>query len=156
MALITLEDYFGPYWESGEDTAPMRADAAALLERVNRALEAARHDGVVLVTNPKTGSLVSGEGNGGFRDRRCRVGPAESKHRFGHAIDVYDPLRLLARWCLRNETLLRELGIAGMERPEWTPTWTHLQDLPVRSGTWCFVPADTPPLAASLPEQRGA
>lgn len=154
--LITLEDYFGPYWERGEDTPEMRANAARLLDRVNPALEAARSDGVVLVPNPNTGSLVSGKGNGGFRDRRCSVGPATSKHRSGHAVDVYDPLRLFARWCLRREALLRELGIAGMERPEWTPTWTHLQDLPVRSGTWCFVPSDAPPLAASLPEQRRA
>lgn len=156
MAPITLEDYFGPYWCKGEDTPAMRAAAFELLAAVNRALEAAIADGVALVLNPKTGSYVSGEGNGGFRGRASRVGPSGSKHRSAHAIDIYDPLRLFARWCLRNEARLREFGIAGMERPEWTPTWTHLQDLPVRSGTWCFVPSEAPPLARALPEQDGA
>ncbi len=156
MALITLEDYFGPYWGKGEDTPAMRAAAAQLIAAVNPALDAAIADGVALLLNPKTGSFVSGGGNGGFRDRRCTVGPPGSKHRSAHAIDIYDPLRLFARWCLRNEARLREFGIAGMERPEWTPTWTHLQVLPVRSGTWCFVPSEAPPLAGALPEQQGA
>ncbi|MDA8108080.1 MAG: hypothetical protein M0015_05555 [Betaproteobacteria bacterium] len=156
MNLIALEDYFGPFWNHGEDTPETRAAATQLLVAVNRALEAAIADGVVLILNPKTGSYVSGEGNGGFRGRASPVGPPGSKHRSAHAIDIYDPLRLFACWCLRNEARLRELGIAGMERPEWTPTWTHLQDLPVRSGTWCFVPSDTPPLAAALPEQDRA
>jgi hypothetical protein len=154
--MISLEHYFGPYWDKGEDTPELRAAATRLLAAVNRVLEAALADGVALVPNPKTGSYVSGEGNGGFRDRRCRVGPATSKHRSAQAIDIYDPMRLFARWCLRNETRLRGLGIAGMERPEWTPTWTHLQIVPVRSGTWCFVPSETPPLASALPEQEGA
>jgi hypothetical protein len=154
--LITLEHYFGPYWGKGEDTPEMRAAATWLLAAVNRALEAALADGVALVANPKTGSYVSGEGNGGFRDSVCAVGPATSKHRSAHAVDIYDPLRLFARWCLRNEARLRAIGIAAMERPEWTPTWTHLQDLPVRSGTWCFVPSETTPLASALPEQEGA
>ncbi|HVB48549.1 MAG TPA: hypothetical protein VNF69_09195 [Burkholderiales bacterium] len=153
---ITLEDYFGPFWGRGEDTPEMRDTATRLLSAVNRALDAALADGVALMLNPKTGSYVSGEGNGGFRGRASAVGPSGSKHRSAHAIDIYDPLRLFARWCLRNEARFRTLGIAGMERPEWTPTWTHLQDLPVRSGTWCFVPADTAPLAGALPEQEGA
>lgn len=153
---ITLVQYFGPYWGCGEDTPQLRASAQRLLERVNRALGAALADNVPLECNPRTGSFVSGDGNGGFRGSHCTVGAPGSQHRSAHAVDIYDPRRLFARWCLRNEALLRELGIAGMERPEWTPSWTHLQDKAVRSGTWCFTPADTPPLATRLPEQERA
>lgn len=152
--LISLRDYFGPFWNRGEDTPAMRATAMQLLGAVNRTLEAALADGVALVPNPRTGSYVSGEGNGGFRGSASSVGPPGSKHRSAHAVDIHDPLRLFARWCLRNEPRLRAFGIAAIERPEWTPTWAHLQDVPVRSGSWCFVPSDTPPLAAALPEQE--
>lgn len=153
---ITLEEYFGPYLGLGEDTAEMRANATALLKLVNAALEMAITDGVALVPNPHTGTYVSGDGHGGFRGRACTVGATQSMHRSAEAIDVYDPLRRLAAWAVANRLRLVALGILGMERPEWTPTWVHWQIVPVRSHTWCFIPSDAPPLAAALPEQASA
>ena len=156
MERITLEDYFGPYWLKGEDTAAMHANAMALLGSVNGALELAIADGVTLFPNPKTGTYVSGEGHGGFRDSACTVGAKASRHRKAMAVDVYDPQRRLATWAIHNKDRLISLGILGMERPEWTPTWCHLQIEWVGSRTWCYIPSSAPALADALPGQAEA
>jgi len=153
MERITLEEYFGPYLSGGEDTPAMRANAAQLLDAVNAALEAAIADGVPLMPNPVTGSYVSGDGHGGFRDSHCTVGAKNSRHRSAQAVDIYDPMRRLAAWAVQHGPRLIALGLLGMERPEWTPTWVHWQSPRVASGTWCFIPSSAAPAAAQLPEQ---
>lgn len=151
--MITLDDYAGPYadhpdWKRHE----VQDDAALLVKAVDQILFIAEHE-IVLRKNPNTLTYVAGNGNGGFRPQDSPVGAANSAHKRGRAVDIYDPYRELARWCLRNQGRLERYGILAMEDPRWTPTWVHMQTVPVRSGNFSFIPNSSPPLAAALPEQ---
>lgn len=158
---ITMADYLGRY--DADSSAAVRVAAGDLLVAVNELLDAADADGVQFHSNPGTGNLVSGQGNGGYRPPYVRVGAKHSKHRTGHAVDIYDPRRELAAWCiahtepacskLGNPDRLAEFGFA-MEDPRWAPTWTHLQDLLPASGKRVFIPSSEPPLAKALPGQE--
>lgn len=150
---ISMADYLGRY--QAESTSAVRIAAGDLLVAVNELLDLAVADGVPLYANPSTSNLVSGQGNGGFRPPWVRVGAEHSKHRTGHAVDIYDPRRELAAWCVANQDKLVECGLA-MEDPRWTPTWVHLQDLLPGSGRHVFIPSSDPPLAAALPGQEVA
>ena len=148
---ITLADWLGKYLEHPDATSEVRAAAESMLDKVNQLRAAATASGLVLVSNPATGCGVSGNGNGGFRPCDCSVGAAGSRHKDGHAVDSYDPHRTFARWCLQHPAALDRLGL-HMEDPRWTPTWTHLQDVPPKSGRRVFIPSCAP-LAPALPEQ---
>ena len=153
--MITLAQYLGPYARSASVTPEIMVNAQALLSAVDGVLQAAKSDGVKLHVNPVTGSFVSGDGNGGFRVPTVAVGAPQSKHKTGHAVDVYDPHRELASWAWRNRPLVANAGL-HIERPEWTPTWVHFQNVAPGSGVFAFIPNNNPPLAAKLPEQDAA
>lgn len=146
--MITATDYFGRYAEHDDATAERRYHATALLDVVNDLLEAAAADGCDLPENPTTGSQISGSGNGGFRPQDSKVGAGGSKHKDGRAVDIYDPARQFASWCLAHPKELEKRGLY-MEDPRWTPTWVHLQDVPPGSGKLVFIPSATPALAAA-------
>lgn len=146
--MITSAQYFGRYAEHPDATAERRYHATALLDVVNDLLEVAEADGCALPQNPKTGSRISGSGNGGFRPRDSKVGADNSKHKDGRGIDIYDPQRQFASWCLAHPQELESRGI-HMEDPRWTPTWVHLQDVPPGSGKLVYVPSAAPALAAT-------
>lgn len=139
---ITIENYFG----SEAALSEYRLNAGGLLETVNLVLGLAWSDGIELEINPHTGTLISGNGHGGFRAASVDVGALHSKHRTGQAVDVYDPHRHLAAWAMQNSRLLQNYGLA-IERPEWTPTWVHFQNVPPSSGVFAFIPNSSPPLA---------
>lgn len=65
----------------------------------------------------------------------------KSHHMTGHAVDISDPHRYLARRVLeiQNLALLDKHGLIA-ENPEHTKTWVHLQDVPVPSGRRIFNP----------------
>lgn len=153
--MITLDQYFGPHASSPDATPEVREAAGHLLDSVSEILQAAQNDGLDLPVNPATGSLIAGNGNGGFRPSASTVGAPASKHKSGHAVDIHDPKRELARWAWKNKALLEYHGL-HIERPEWTPTWLHLQDVPPASGVFAFIPNSSAPLAAKLPEQLTA
>jgi hypothetical protein len=153
--MITREQYFGPYIGNAEVTPEMEANADGLLGKVNGVLDAAASDGITLHVNPHTGCNVAGDGNGGFRLQATTVGADHSKHKVAHAVDVYDPHRELASWVWTNQAVLEAAGL-HIERPEWTPTWVHMQDVPPASGVFAFIPNNNPPLASKLPEQMVA
>ena len=157
--MISLADYWmGRDVEFAADlTDEIVNNAHVLLERVNGLLARAAQDDVEPGVEPDTGTAVSS----GWRpkpvnDTIPNAAPT-SKHITGLAIDLCDtlPERPLARWCLRNRAVLRELGL-WLEDPRWTPTWVHLQSLPPGSGDRVFVPSTAPALAAALPEQLSA
>ena len=150
--MITMADYLGPYASHPDATSEIRGTAARMLDKVNRLHTLAEADGVQLRTNPKTGSRVSGSGNGGFRPQDCPVGSASSPHKIGRGVDTYDPDRSFAAWCLAHIEVLAAEGLF-MEDPRWTPTWTHLDDRGPKSGRRVFIPSNDPPLCAALPGQ---
>lgn len=156
MGAITLEQYAGPYLGHVDLTLERRSAAIDLLAAVNGVLAMADAEGVDVMINPVTATRISGSGNGGFRPQSCPIGASQSAHKRGMAIDLYDPHRALARWVLRNLDRVRAAGVRGMENPQWTPSWCHLQTVTVGSGRFVFVPDSSPPLASPLPEQAGA
>jgi hypothetical protein len=152
--MISLLEYFGPWDGHADDTPARRANAERLLGRVNPMLSAAASDGVDLELNPGTNSLVSGHGLGGFRPQACGVGAPRSRHKEGSALDVYDPHRALAGWCIEHPEALLAANLY-MEDPRWTPTWVHLQTEPPLSGKRVYIPSSSPPLATRLAGQQG-
>lgn len=148
---ITAAQYFGPYAEHHDATAERRYHATALLDVVNDLLDAAARDGCELPHDPDTGCVIGGNGNGGFRPQDSKVGAQNSKHKDGRAVDIYDPRRQFASWCLAHPEELEKRGLY-MEDPRWTPVWLHLQDVPPKSGRLVYIPSMTPALASNPPE----
>lgn len=146
---ITIEEYFGEYWDHPDATPEKKLAAAAMLAKVNALRAEAAVDGVQFQVNPHTGNFIAGNGHGGFRPEDCDVGADHSQHKGGRAVDNYDPLRRFSAWCAKHDDRLRAHGLYR-EREEWTPSWTHTQDVPPRSGKVAFIPSSSPPLASSL------
>lgn len=138
--MITLDEYVGPYADSPCWTPERRANAHSLLLPATWALEKImREAGIVFRDSPKTGSGISGSGNGGFRPQDCPIGAARSLHKQGLAVDRYDPAGEIDAWCLNNLPALERCGI-WVESPSKTIGWSHWQCLPPRSGNRVFLP----------------
>lgn len=146
---IALDKYLAGH----EVSAEIRANAEELLGRVDVLLECAQDDKILLCVNSKTESLISGSGSGGYRTPDNPVGAKSSRHKKGQAVDIYDPMRDLAQWCIDNENVLEQCGL-WMEDPRWTPTWVHLQSEPPGSGHRYFIPSNDSPLAPALKRRK--
>jgi len=138
----------------GAMTDAIVRNASDLLGRVNLFLTWASADGVQPALDAATGTHVAS----GWRPREVNDATsnaaARSNHIFGNAIDLRDTSgRDLARWCLRNEDDMAEIGL-WMEDPRWTPSWVHLQRVPPKSGRRVYIPSSSPPKCAALPEQE--
>lgn len=154
--MITLEDYFGTYWDHPDKTEEVERNAVELLERCNRLYAMAAADGCELLINPKTGTGVSGKTEGGFRPGDSHTGATNSTHKTGQGVDRYDPNRRLAAWILANPEKLKECDLY-MEDCRWTVTlnkdgsvrggWVHLQYVPPRSKRRIYIPNQNAPLA---------
>ena len=134
------------------------AFAVGLLEKVNALLGAAAGAGVYgYDIDPDTDSQVSGakggSGDGGYRLPESTTGAKNSAHRYAKAVDVFDPKRKLASWCVLNQHEMDKLGLY-MEDPRWTPVWCHFQTVPPASWRRIYVPSITAPLAEALPGQK--
>lgn len=138
--MITLEQYFGPWLDHRLVTDEMHAAARDLLTRVNALLAEAERDGVSLDINPRTRTLISGAGNGGWRLPTSEVGAPRSSHKEGRAVDIYDPNDGdLDAWCLDHLGRLIALGLY-LEHPAATKGWCHLTTRAPRSGNRVFYP----------------
>jgi uncharacterized protein YcbK (DUF882 family) len=71
---------------------------------------------------------------------------AHSKHMEGLAADIADADGDIMRWTLANLDFIKSLGV-HMEDWRWTPTWTHYQIVPPKSGNMIFIPSTAPALA---------
>lgn len=140
MKPITLSQYFGVFDRTPEVLDEHRANAETLIARVNALLTLAERGGVTLETNQKTGSMISGSGNGGWRLRTATFGAENSSHKEGQGIDIYDPNDGdLDAWCLTHLTDLIVLGLY-MEHPSMTKGWCHLTTRAPRSKHRVFYP----------------
>jgi hypothetical protein len=116
----------------GELTDAIRANVAELLGRVNLLLSWAYADNVRPALDRTTGTHVaSGWRPAEINDATANAA-AHSTHLTGEAID------------------LRDNGTLWMERPQWTPSWVHLQTVPPKSHRRYYVPSSKPPLCAAL------
>lgn len=151
--MITIAQYFG----DKPRTMAQEKTAAAMLEQVNELLYLASQSSAYdYPENPNTHSCISGSkggsGDGGFRLPDSKTGAKNSKHKLACAVDVYDPARILAQWCVKNKDKLFEIGLF-CEDFRWTPTWVHLQNIQPASRKVIFIPSNTPPLAPALEGQ---
>jgi hypothetical protein len=154
--MIIADDYYmsrdAKY--PSELTEEIREHVAELLGRVNLLLSWAYADNVRPALDHATGTHVAS----GWRPRAVNDATsnaaASSKHLTGEGIDLRDNgTRDLAQWCLKNEESLTEIGL-WMERPQWCPTWVHLQIVPPGSRRRYYVPSSKPPLVAALPGEE--
>lgn len=148
--MLTLEHYFAGYPDHPGITEGHRQAAIETVRRANVILGVA---GVPLRINPHTDSRVSGQTNGGWRPRDCPIGAANSHHKLGQAVDIYDPYRELATWCANHLKELEEIGL-WMEDFRWTPSWVHFQTVSPGSDIRVFIPSNTPPLAPPVEGQK--
>lgn len=135
--MLTMAAYAGKWLAHPDFTKPYQNNAATLIKNVSLLLNAAERAGVVIPTNPATGSQVSGEQYGGFRPQACPIGAPQSAHKTGMAVDVYDPENKLDAWI--NDGILTQYQLYR-EAPESTPGWCHLTTRPPRSGRRTFKP----------------
>jgi len=154
--MLSIQDYWmGRDRQYAADLTPQIIEnAEKLVRRIDTLLGKAAAGNVAPGIDEETLTCVaSGWRPPAVNNNTVNASPT-SPHLQGLGIDLRDtPDRALARFCLRHTGLLAELGL-WMEDPRWTPTWVHLQTKPPRSGDRVFVPSDTPPLAAALPEQQ--
>jgi len=152
--MISLADYFKAYAGYPEITPEIEANAADLLAKHGALMAYAVADGWKPQVNPVTGTMVSGDQNGGWRPQACPIGAPDSTHKKGKAVDTHDPGRRLASWCMANLDRLRDLGLY-MEDPRWTAWkkggggWVHLQSVPPRSGKLVYIPSTADAIAGN-------
>jgi len=125
--MITEDQYFGVYADSPDRTDEMNLNARKFLPISNAMQAEMEADGVVFQINPKTGSQISGETNGGFRPQACQDGAANSSHKEARAVDHFDPDGHIDDWIMAHQDRLEFYGIY-IEHPDSTPGWSHWSD----------------------------
>jgi hypothetical protein len=137
--MITLNQYVGMHREC-PDWTPIREQNATKLLAACCSLEVEMaNGGVSFPDNPKTKSGISGDTLGGFRPQVCSIGAPNSNHKEGRAVDRYDPDGKIDAWCMAHLDRLEKHGI-WIEHPSATPTWSHWQNVPPKSGNRAYYP----------------
>ena len=135
--MITSQQYFGP-WMFHEDATPDRMiNANVLLGKVNSLMEELEIMGVKFPINPATGSQVSGQTFGGFRPQSCPQGAANSSHKQGMGVDIYDPKNEIDKAITDQLLIAHDLY---RESPSATISWSHWTTRAPRSGNRTFIP----------------
>ena len=141
--MITLDAYWkGRDKEYADElTDQIRANAQVTVDRVNELLARAGRSDIHAPTSGWRPVAVNDATSNSA---------ARSKHLSAEAADLPDADRTLATWCVDNLDVLRELGL-WMEDPRWTPTWTHVQTQPPKSGKIVFIPSTSTATDPSFP-----
>lgn len=128
--MITNDDYFAGYPRDPGITGTHIANATALLEKVSALLDECVQLGWQPRINAATGTMISGQRNGGWRPQNCPIGAAGSSHKQGRGVDVADADGSLD--ALIDDNMLRRHGLYR-EHPQATAGWCHLTDRTVGS-----------------------
>jgi len=134
---ISAADYFCAYADHAEITPAIHENAEELLRKVNALLEECVANGWVPRVNPATGTLISGQQNGGWRPSDCPIGAPTSSHKTGRGVDVADGNGELDT--LLTDGMLEAHGLYR-EAPDATSGWCHLTDRAPKSGRRTFFP----------------
>jgi hypothetical protein len=138
--MITLAQYFGPHATCADRTPQTDVNATVLLGRVNALIaEMQQRAGVVFLSNPATGTQISGQTLGGFRPLACTQGSLNSAHKQGQAVDLYDPYNQIDQWLLQNPDALVHHDLY-IEHPAATNGWSHWGTRAPKSGKRVFYP----------------
>jgi hypothetical protein len=134
LEMITVDQYF-----IGRKHTPDQAtNALNLLSIVNPLLyEYTKQTGEEVEINKATGSVISGQTEGGFRLPDCPQGAPNSSHKQAMAVDVYDPYNHIDDWL--TDEILERFGLYR-ENPSATKSWAHLTTRAPGSGKRTFLP----------------
>lgn len=135
--MISKADYFKAYDGHKDITPAIEENAEKLLDRVNRLLDECEGMGWKPRINPATGTMISGQKNGGWRPPEVPIGSPNSAHKQGRAVDVADADGSLDN--LISDGMLVRHGLYR-ESPEETKGWCHLTDRAPGSGRRTFMP----------------
>lgn len=141
--MISISDYFGKYGKDHKDVTPAcYANAQRLLIKVNSLMAIAMANGIEFPVNPKTGSQISGDANGGFRPQDCPIGATGSAHKRCMAIDIYDPKGDIDHWLNHTPEAREAIKDLDMyfEAMSATVGWSHWSILKPASGNRFFFP----------------
>lgn len=137
--MITVDEYLAQHAKEaapGELTDEIRANAAELVERVNRLLEAAAlHRGLRSGWRPRGFNAIFAHTDAD--GIVVRGGAPHSRHMTGEGMDVEDNDGALDTWC--TDARLAEFELYR-EHPDATPSWTHFQTCAPHSGNRTFHP----------------
>lgn len=122
-------------------TPAIASNAALIVELVNKLIECAKIDGVVVPINPRTGSKLSGGWRPAALNAKTPGAAVNSRHITAQAADIYDPDGELDEWLMSDagQAALKKIGL-WMEHPAATKGWAHVQSVPPRSGRKVFYP----------------
>jgi hypothetical protein len=138
--MLDVDHLFQAYQDHPGITSSHRSNAELLISRVNTLLARCLRTGQVdLETNPKTGTLISGEKNGGWRPQDCPIGAPNSSHKTGQGVDLYDPDGDIDNCLMEHQNILVECGLY-IEHPSATRGWSHLTTRPPKSHNRVFYP----------------
>jgi len=143
--MLTLQNYFGRWINHPDATAERKLNAVKLIAQVNRFVAEAQQSGIMFHENINTESIVSGNEYGGFRPQSCPQGAANSSHKEGAGVDIFDPENKLDQWIdqfedgQRGNSVLEKFGLYR-EAPESTLHWCHLTTRAPDSGHRTFLP----------------
>lgn len=148
--MIAIYEYVGSYAGSPDWTQQRMDNAWELLKRCRSLEEEMVEKGILFPTNSKTGSQVSGDGNGGFRPQNCPIGAPKSAHKEGSAVDRYDPTGAIDSHLLLDFHACESAGYPErsllvkydlyIEHPDATPGWSHWGTKAPKSGNRIFRP----------------
>ncbi|MBI4206655.1 MAG: hypothetical protein HY527_16665 [Betaproteobacteria bacterium] len=146
--MIDLDAFYSGRDQAFQDelTDEIRRNAEETVARANELLKRAGFEHVCSV-------------NSGWRPQRINAATenasATSHHITGRAVDLPDPDRTLAAWCVNHLDVLAAIGL-WLEDPRWTyddsgEHWVHVQTIPPRSGRRVFIPSKEPPKDPDFP-----
>lgn len=154
LGSITLQQFYmgRDVTHAAELTDAIRANAAVTVSRVNQLLAAAASAGVHASRDATTHTAVGSGWRPAGVNAATANAAAKSTHMTGQACDIRDDAgsRDLCRWALLHPDVLDDIGL-WCERPQWTPSWLHVQTIPPRSDNRFYVPSSAPPAVAALP-----
>jgi hypothetical protein len=134
---VDYNDYIKAYKDHPGITVKVKENAIDMLVKVNALLTECVENGWEYRVNPVTGTLVSGQDNGGWRPPECPIGAATSSHKEGRGIDIADGNGRLD--AMITDAMLERHGLYR-EHPDATSGWCHLTTRAPKSKRRTFWP----------------
>lgn len=146
MALISIQDYWtGPGGSRRDEiyqldlSTTVRANAMRWVAVANDLAERLGLFGITLGKSPNTGTPLSSGWRPPLVNASTPNASKTSLHMTGLAGDIYDPDGKIDDYLMDNQDIMVEFGI-WLEHPDNTPTWSHWQIVPPKSGNRVFRP----------------
>ncbi len=120
-------------------SSEVKSNAELMVHFVNEIVLFLELDGVVVHTNPTTGSVLTSGWRPAELNATVPGAAVKSRHILGLAADIYDPDGEIDDYLLDHQDVLITFGLY-MEHPSATKGWCHVQLSPPKSGKRVFYP----------------